>query len=141
MTVNFGDVCSHRHKDPRNPAVGQCGVKSLGDHDHTQGGHMVLWDLKLLIEFPHAATIFIPSAVLFHSNTPVAKGERRVSITQYAAGPIFQWVDNGFCTDKFLKNEQPDEWARLNALKASRWEEGVKLFPTVGSIIDYFDYK
>lgn len=29
----------------------------------------------------------------------------------------------------------------LNALNASRWEEGLKLLPTIGSVVDYLDYK
>ncbi|KAJ3846362.1 hypothetical protein EV368DRAFT_52905, partial [Lentinula lateritia] len=56
---------------------------------------LILWELKLVIDFPHAATVFIPSGVITHSNTPIAAGESQMSFTQYMAVAIFWWVGNG----------------------------------------------
>ncbi|KIY61385.1 hypothetical protein CYLTODRAFT_447726 [Cylindrobasidium torrendii FP15055 ss-10] len=41
-------------------------------------------------------TVFIPSALITHYNLPIAPGETRYSITQYSAGGLFRWVNNGF---------------------------------------------
>ncbi|KAF7377996.1 hypothetical protein MSAN_00223500 [Mycena sanguinolenta] len=41
----------------------------------------------------------IPSAVVTHSNTPIADDEERFSLLQYSAGALFRWVDNGFQSD------------------------------------------
>ncbi|KAJ7242541.1 hypothetical protein C8J57DRAFT_1526232 [Mycena rebaudengoi] len=65
------------------------------------GGHLILWDCKLIIEFPPGSTILIPSAAIFHSNLTLASpGETRFSFTQYTAGGIFRWVERGFQSEE-----------------------------------------
>ncbi|KAJ7767700.1 hypothetical protein B0H16DRAFT_1661223 [Mycena metata] len=99
-TFNLGPhAWTFKHRDVLNLPFGWCPVTAFGDFDPTQGGHLVLWDLKLVIEFPHGSTILIPSATLAHSNIPVAKTEYRVSFTQYSAGGLFRYVDNDFMTE------------------------------------------
>ncbi|KJA23575.1 hypothetical protein HYPSUDRAFT_137589, partial [Hypholoma sublateritium FD-334 SS-4] len=56
-------------------------ITALGRFDHTKGEHLILCELKLIIEFPHGHTIPIPSATVTHSNTPVAGGDSKVSVT------------------------------------------------------------
>ncbi|KAI0744418.1 hypothetical protein C8Q76DRAFT_580699, partial [Earliella scabrosa] len=100
-TFNLGPRVQTRvHTDHLNLAAGWCGIIALGDFDSTKGGHLVLWDLKLLIEFPVGLLVFIPSAILRHSNTAVAADERRMSFTQFSAGGLFRWVECGFRTQK-----------------------------------------
>ncbi|RDX44521.1 hypothetical protein OH76DRAFT_1303622, partial [Lentinus brumalis] len=88
-TVTFG------HRDHHNLPFGWCCVTALGDFDHEQGGHLVLWDLKLVIQTPAGASYLIPSAILKHSNVDIGKQETRMSITQYSAGGLFRWVACG----------------------------------------------
>ncbi|KAJ3769587.1 hypothetical protein FB446DRAFT_623905, partial [Lentinula raphanica] len=83
------------HRDSLNWPFGWCAITALGKYDPRRSGQLILWELKLVIDFPHAATVFIPSAVITHSNTPLAEGDNRMSFTQYTAGPIFRWVENG----------------------------------------------
>ncbi|PBK80517.1 hypothetical protein ARMGADRAFT_878972, partial [Armillaria gallica] len=98
---NFGgNVWTFKHRDILNCPYGWCAITALGRFDHRRGAHIILWELKLFIQFPHAATIFIPSATITHSNTPPAEGEGRISFTQFLAGGILCWVDNGFRTEK-----------------------------------------
>ncbi|KAJ7738681.1 hypothetical protein DFH07DRAFT_966016 [Mycena maculata] len=77
-------------------------ASALGDFDPTTGGHFVLGDLKLVIEFPPGTLILIPSATLSHSNIPVRPGETRVSFTQFTSGGLFRYIDNGFRTEHEL---------------------------------------
>ncbi|KAJ6521651.1 hypothetical protein DFH09DRAFT_1251093 [Mycena vulgaris] len=100
---NFGpNVWTFRHRDVLNLVFGWCAVQALGNFDHKKGGHLVLWDLKLVVEFPAGALILLPSATIAHSNVPVQKGEERASFTQFSAGGIFRYVDNNFQTiDEF----------------------------------------
>ncbi|KZP30363.1 hypothetical protein FIBSPDRAFT_908068 [Athelia psychrophila] len=79
----------------------RCAVTALGDYDPTLGGHLILWDLKLIIEFPPGSTVLIPSAIFTHSNTAIQEGESRYSFTQYTSGGLFRWVEHGF------QGEQP----------------------------------
>jgi len=93
ITFNIGPAaCTKPHKDMMNLSWGWCAVTSLGCYDHTKGGHLVLWDLKLAVEFPPYSTIFIPSAILGHSNTSIGPAEYRSSVTQYNSSGLFRWV-------------------------------------------------
>ncbi|KAJ7831704.1 hypothetical protein B0H14DRAFT_2365041, partial [Mycena olivaceomarginata] len=57
---------------------GWCMVQSLGRFDTRKSGHLVLWDLKLIVEFPASALILFPLATIAHS--------------------LFQYVDYRCCT-------------------------------------------
>ncbi|PPQ82483.1 hypothetical protein CVT26_012846, partial [Gymnopilus dilepis] len=94
-SYNFGPrTACYKHKDFANLPFGLCAVTALGNFNPRLGGHLVLWECKLVIEFPPGATILLPSAVVAHSNTPIQDNERRYSFAQYTAGGIFRWVEN-----------------------------------------------
>ncbi|KAG6851995.1 hypothetical protein C0991_004349, partial [Blastosporella zonata] len=98
--VNFGpNVFTKAHRDCMNVPAGWCAIQALGTFDPTKGGHFVLPDLHLVIEFPPGALILVPSATLTHANIPVQEGKRRVSFTQFCAGGLFCFIDNGFRTE------------------------------------------
>ncbi|EIM84578.1 uncharacterized protein STEHIDRAFT_132829 [Stereum hirsutum FP-91666 SS1] len=103
FTVNMGpsSACTE-HVDNLNSAEVMCGVTSAGRYDHTKGGHLVLYDLKVIIEFPSGWTAFLPSATLRHGNTAIQAGETRYAITQYIPGGLFRWVRHGFRLAKNL---------------------------------------
>ena len=97
LTFNFGpDVRTFPHKDFKNLSWGWCSITSLGSYDHTRGGHLVLWDLGIAVEFPPNSTIFIPSAIVEHSNAEIREGEVRGSVTQYNSAGLFRWCAYGF---------------------------------------------
>ncbi|KAL0067290.1 hypothetical protein AAF712_005688 [Marasmius tenuissimus] len=135
FTVNFGPktVCLP-HRDSKNLAFGWCAITALGDFEYTKGGHLVLWDLKMVIEFPPGSTILIPSALICHFNTTIGPTEERFSFTCYSAGGLFRWVDHGFQTETVYGKS--DE-AKLNShLDQTRWERGVGYFSTLQELID-----
>ncbi|KIK63680.1 hypothetical protein GYMLUDRAFT_133433, partial [Collybiopsis luxurians FD-317 M1] len=86
------------HRDFLNWPFGWCAITALGRFDPTRSAQLILWEFKLVIDFPHGATVLIPSAVVTHSNTPIAEGDVRTSFTQYTAGALFRWTENGFMT-------------------------------------------
>ncbi|KAJ7602636.1 hypothetical protein DFH06DRAFT_935326, partial [Mycena polygramma] len=59
-------------------------ITALGDFDPRLGGHLVLWNLGRVLEFPPGCTILIPSILCF-SITGIQPGETRYSFTQYFA--------------------------------------------------------
>lgn len=133
---NFGPrACTFRHRDVLNLAFGWCAVQALGEFDPIAGGHLVLWDLKLVVEFPAGALILLPSATIAHSNVPVQAGEERASFTQFSAGGIFRYVDNHFQTANELWENDPEEYERLQALQAARWERGLDLLSTMDELL------
>ncbi|OSD07796.1 hypothetical protein PYCCODRAFT_1441668 [Trametes coccinea BRFM310] len=100
-TFNLGpQTATDPHIDHLNLPAGLCAITALGRFDHRLGGHLILWDLGLIIEFPPGATVLIPSALLCHSNTAVQPHETRYSMTQYSAGGLFRWVECGFQSQK-----------------------------------------
>lgn len=133
---NFGpSAWTYKHRDILNIPFGWCAVTAMGDFDPSTGGHLVLWDLKMVVEFPHAATILLPSATIAHSNIPVGAHEARGSFTQYTPGGLIRYVDNGFCTEAELQEEDPEEYVRLSALKETRWEMGIGMLSTVEELL------
>ncbi|KAG6914976.1 hypothetical protein DXG01_014130 [Tephrocybe rancida] len=96
-TFNCGPTaCTFHHVDYNNLPFGLCAITALGNYDPTCGGHLILYGLKLIIEFPPGTTVLIPSGTIEHGNTPVGPEETRMSFTQYAAGGLFRWVPYGF---------------------------------------------
>ncbi|KAJ7740928.1 hypothetical protein DFH07DRAFT_778246 [Mycena maculata] len=74
-TFNFGlRTIMLPHLDFVNLAWGWCSIVTLGNFKPDKGGHLILWDLCLIIGFPPGSTIFIPSAILRHSNVPIQQG-------------------------------------------------------------------
>src|SRR5712691_13393067 len=63
------------HTDYNNLAQGWCSITALGDFNSVLGGHLVLWDLGVVVEFPPNSTILIPSSLIVHSNTPIQSDE------------------------------------------------------------------
>ncbi|KAF7328643.1 hypothetical protein MSAN_02472900 [Mycena sanguinolenta] len=95
------------HRDVCDLPFGWCAIQPLGNFDAQKRGHLVLWDVKLVVEFPAGALILLPSATIAHSNVPVQDGEERISFTQFTAGGLFRYVDNGFRTQEQLAQEDP----------------------------------
>ncbi|KAF8969306.1 hypothetical protein BDZ97DRAFT_1915275 [Flammula alnicola] len=134
---NFGpDVRTYLHRDVLNSPLLWCFITAMGNFDPTKGGHLILWELKLVIEFPPGSVIAIPSATITHSNTPVAPGEIRTSFTQYCPGPLFRYIDNDFMTEAKLKEENPAKYEEVCKLKSSRWKTGLDLFSTIDELVE-----
>ena len=129
MTMNFGPstVC-HPHLDVANDPCNWCHITALGRFDPKKGGHLILFDLKIAIEFPPGASILIPSALLRHGNVPIQPGETRLSFTQYCAGSLLQWADCGFRTYQEFQAQEPEGFARYEAGLGDRVQECVRLF-------------
>lgn len=96
-TLNMGPgAATVPHRDSKNLVGGLCADAVLGDFDSKTSGHLVLHDLKLIIELKHGDVIFIPSAAILHSNLPVKPKTTRCSIIQYTSAQSFShfWPPN-----------------------------------------------
>lgn len=135
-TFNFGpDTCTVEHVDSANLPFGWCAISALGQFDHTKGGHLVLWDLSLVVEFPAGSTILVPSAAIRHSNVPIQENERRYSFTQYCAGALIRWVDQGLQpTSSHLASLKGKERVKFEKEDLKRWSKGIDLFSTLKSL-------
>ncbi|KAJ3004272.1 hypothetical protein NUW54_g4889 [Trametes sanguinea] len=108
---------------PLEPPICWCAITAFGTFDPQCSGHLVLWELRMVIEFPPGSTILISSAILTHSNTDLAPNERRYSLTQYTAGGLFRWVACGFQSARSAGKSTQD----LSEGGQERWREGIQL--------------
>ncbi|KAG6892783.1 hypothetical protein C0992_012538 [Termitomyces sp. T32_za158] len=135
-TYNLGPatVC-FKHTDAANLAFGWCSVTALGRYNPKQGGHIVLWECELIIEFPPGSTIFIPSAAIAHENISIAQGKTRYSFTQYAAGGLFRWAEHGLMKNKdyFASLTREDREKEIEK-EIQRWKKGLDLFSNIADI-------
>ncbi|KAJ7135062.1 hypothetical protein C8R43DRAFT_1132972 [Mycena crocata] len=129
-TFNFGpSTVTFPHVDTANLAWGWCLITTLGKFDPDCGGHLILWDLGLVIRFPPGSTLMIPSALLHHSNVAIQQGETRYSLTQFTAGSLFRWVHNGNSSDTaFFATAKAKDLEVREAERAQRWENGIRMF-------------
>ncbi|KAJ7437534.1 hypothetical protein FB451DRAFT_177835 [Mycena latifolia] len=137
-TYNLGpQTCCDGHRDCGNKWDGGCAITAGGDFDHTRGGHIVLEEFKLVIQFPSGSTVIIPSAVVTHSNTPIAEHEQRFSFTQYTAGGLFRWVEYGHRTEEGLKKKSFREWVKLTsrAAREARVARGLDSFSKYDDLV------
>ncbi|KAF8144829.1 hypothetical protein K438DRAFT_1873084 [Mycena galopus ATCC 62051] len=118
-TFNFGPrAATCPHLDFGNLAWSWCAITALGWFDADLGGHLILWDLKLVIRFP-----------------AVQRHEKRFSFTQYSAGGLFRWIRNGFMTDEAFEMMATKAAKEARAAEAeTRWEEGVQMFSTLDDL-------
>jgi hypothetical protein len=126
-TVSLG------HVDFGNLSHGLCALTALGTFDHTLGGHLILFGLKLAVQFPAGSTVLIPSGCVEHGNTPIGEGEDRLSIAQYASGGLFRWVAYGFRSVRSLLRTAAGKRLKHTFDKGAgvRWREGLAMFSTL----------
>ncbi len=126
-TFNLGPkVETYMHYDYKNKTEGWISITALGRFDPKKGGHLILKELGLVIEFPPGSTILFPSAIIQHGNTPIQNGETRMSLTQFAAGGLFRYVDNGFRTEEYIKLHDPQGWREILRRRTSSWARAVQ---------------
>ncbi|KAJ7727401.1 hypothetical protein B0H16DRAFT_1779481 [Mycena metata] len=127
-TFNFGPhAITVPHLDFGNLSWGWCAITALGWFDPDLGGHLILWDLKLVIRFPLGATILIPSAIIRHSNVP--------SDPTRSASPSRNTRPGDFSDGFAFENTATKEQKRERAEEAkTRWEKGVAMYSTVDSL-------
>lgn len=117
------------HTDHLNLAQGWCSISPVGSFDPKEGGHIILWNLKLVADFPAGATVLIPSALITHSNTAVKPYETRYSIVQYAAGGLFRWVENGFMSDiDWQQRASENDIKQRKEERENRWRQASSMF-------------
>ncbi|KAG6826569.1 hypothetical protein H0H92_015288 [Tricholoma furcatifolium] len=136
-SFNLGNhSVSYPHTDDANLAQSWCSITPLGVFDAAQEGQIILWDLGIVVDFPSGSTILIPSALILHSNAPIAENKIRYSIIQYAAAGLFRWVENGFMSEEaWLAKATSDEIKEHTERQEKRWAEAAKMFTKLEELL------
>ncbi|KAJ7821400.1 hypothetical protein B0H14DRAFT_2371350, partial [Mycena olivaceomarginata] len=131
-TINFGpSTVALPHIDGLNLAWGWCAITALGLFNPDVGGHLVLWDLCLIICFPSGSTILIPSTILRHSNIGIGANKHQDSFTQYSTTGLFRWVDNSLQSDRTVEADiqgNTEAEAEQAETRHTRWADGINNF-------------
>ncbi|KIK66717.1 hypothetical protein GYMLUDRAFT_238953 [Collybiopsis luxurians FD-317 M1] len=127
LKQNFPDVCfaachlnldfavSELHNDLLNVFFTMCVVWCCGPFNHKMGGHLILWELGIVIKFPSGCGFIFPSAAISHTNIPIGSDECRHSIAFFTAAGNLHFYHNGFMTDKEFK-------ARASEKQRQAWD-------------------
>ncbi|KAJ7630165.1 hypothetical protein FB45DRAFT_1027398 [Roridomyces roridus] len=88
ITFDLGPQAVTPPGRPDAPIARWCwlALTAFGSFDATRGGHLILWDMGKVVEFPAGTTFLIPPLMRF-SIAVIRSGETRFSITQYFAPP------------------------------------------------------
>ncbi|KAJ7782207.1 hypothetical protein B0H14DRAFT_2630811 [Mycena olivaceomarginata] len=126
-TFNFGPrAITAPHLDFANLAWGWCSVTALGNFDPDFGGHLILWDLRLVIRFPPRLDAPYP----LRPGTAIQRPHPRAR-----AALVHHAVHRGEPLPvAFQSSASTEEKAVRAAEDAQRWEEGVKMFSVVDEL-------
>ncbi|KAJ7149524.1 hypothetical protein C8R43DRAFT_1128519 [Mycena crocata] len=75
-------------------ATGWAALTALGTYDWRRGGHIILWDLNIVVPFPPGCTILIPRAAVRYSFVKIAPGETRYCLIQHTPAAVFNFASN-----------------------------------------------
>ncbi|KAE9396695.1 hypothetical protein BT96DRAFT_824353, partial [Gymnopus androsaceus JB14] len=102
---NLHSAATVDHEDWYNILFGMCAVYSSGLFNHMHGGHFIAWSLGIVVQFPPACMIYVPSACVTHANMPIAKHETQSSIAFFISAGLACWYHNGYMSDKHFKEK------------------------------------
>ncbi|KAJ7796793.1 hypothetical protein B0H14DRAFT_3549608 [Mycena olivaceomarginata] len=84
ITFNFGPrAFTRQHLDFANLSWGWCSITPLGSFDPRLRGAFDPLGSSTVIRFPPGSNIFIPSAIIQHSNVPIRSMKRAPHLPQY----------------------------------------------------------
>lgn len=139
VTVNFGPQAICRtHRDLNNLGWGWCFILLLGKWDPRRGGHIVLHDMKLILEVCAGDVVAIPSASIAHATIPVGKSETRYAVTWYTGMGLFQSVAAGMMSLKKYKGSEGREGEPDGLSAEERWRNGCGMFSTLAELQERF---
>ncbi|KAJ7065914.1 hypothetical protein B0H15DRAFT_807675 [Mycena belliarum] len=124
----------------RFQAGGWSVLHALGDYVPMRGGHVIFWDLGLVVSFPPGSSILIPTGVIHYSFVKVRAGERRYSLLQWAGAGIPRWFANGRRTDlEFAVQATAAEHAEREAARVRGHSEAIEAFPLERDLPDEWE--
>ncbi|KAJ7729514.1 hypothetical protein DFH07DRAFT_969477 [Mycena maculata] len=110
-------------------------LTALGVYGPVHGGHIILWDLGLVVSFPAGSSILIPTGVLRYSFVKVRNGEHCYSLIQWASAGIDRWFENGLRMDaNFAANASRVLHEQRETCHRHLHEDALETFPIDGEL-------
>ncbi|KAJ7735073.1 hypothetical protein DFH07DRAFT_754039 [Mycena maculata] len=110
-------------------------LTALGVYGPVHGGHIILWDLGLVVSFPAGSSILMPAGVLRYSFVKVRDGEHCYSLIQWAGAGIDRWFENGLRMDAdFAANASRVLHEQRETRRRRLHEDALETFPIDGEL-------
>ena len=102
------------HRDSENLLFGVCIVSVFGDFDFEEGGELLLYEPKVVLQMGPGDLLIFPSAAITHGNLPLSQKENQVrySFMCYSPAGLFQWVANHGKMVKETAKPAVADWAK-----------------------------
>lgn len=111
ICLNTGDsVAAKLHRDHINLLLGFCLILAMGDFNPKTGGHLILKEAGVILEFGPGDLTLIPSAAVTHGNIPIPIGERRNSMALWTSGNVVSWKELGNQSWSVLTQKERDAY-------------------------------
>ncbi|KAK6966286.1 hypothetical protein R3P38DRAFT_2591158 [Favolaschia claudopus] len=112
-------------------------LTALGRYRAIHGGHVIFWQLGLVIQFPPGSSILLPAGVVNYSFVKVDPTETRFSLLQWSGGGVRRFLDNGRRMDmEFAAKASPNEHAGREHRRNLAHEIAIDSFPHVSTFKD-----
>ncbi|KAJ6488306.1 hypothetical protein C8R47DRAFT_978854, partial [Mycena vitilis] len=110
-------------------------LTALGKYAHSRGGHIILWDLGLVVSFPPGTTILLPPSIIRYSFVKVRQGEHRYALLQWAGAGLFRWFANGRRSDlEFAVKATRQEHTAHESRRRAAHTDALEAFPVEGEL-------
>ncbi|KAJ7661510.1 hypothetical protein DFH06DRAFT_988371, partial [Mycena polygramma] len=117
-------------------------LTALGKYGYMHGGHIILWDLGLVVSFPPGATILLPPSIIRYSFVKVRAGEHRYAVLQWAGAGIFRWYTNGKRSDlEFAVNSTRLQHEARETRRRDAHAAALESFPVEGDLPEHGFFK
>ncbi|KAJ7781729.1 hypothetical protein DFH07DRAFT_949424 [Mycena maculata] len=104
-------------------------LTSIGQYPYHEG-KMILWNHRVVVDFPPGSTMFFPAAVMPYLFTNVEKPGWQMLITQACSAGLHRYVANGFTDQHVPEPRFPmQRAAAVHRLELAK--DTVSLYPTV----------
>jgi hypothetical protein len=138
VTFEFGGP--HRQNMPSGSPTTYEAAKwscltALGKYAPMHGGHIIFWDLGLVVCFPPGATILFLAGLIRYSFVKVRQGEHRHAVLQWAGGGIACWLANGCRPDvEFAVHATRQEHDAREQRRGEVHKAALESFPIEGEL-------
>jgi hypothetical protein len=105
-------------------------LTALGTYAPFRGGHVIFWDLGLVITFPPGSSILVPAGLVRYSFVKVREHEHRYSLLQWSGAGITRWFRNGRRFDlEFAIASSSEEHGAREERRRQAHAEAANAFP------------
>jgi hypothetical protein len=131
-TLNVGPrTACWLHNDSTNYPGLPCAVTAFGAFDPDKSGHLIAWNVGVVVRFPQLSTVLLSSSSVMHGNTAISSSEQRFSFTQYVQGSLYRSMAYSLQPATLINDEEKE---KLDSEAEEGWEMQLARIGTLGDL-------